>query len=176
MKNRWKNAAAIIAFIIRHFLAVSLAILAAWVIWTLTYALLLLYAICFNQGLGSPLTYPLGLMGIGTACSIVGWGLFTPSAALGRLFCWLTNWPLITAIPIVCLSAFTLTYLISTIFSLGFTPQTNPSITVILKNFTLYLSIPLGAYWWLTEGSSAVLDAFRRWIRNRRSTPPIALK
>jgi len=38
----------------------------------------------------------------------------------------------------------------------------------VLKNFAMFLSIPLGIYWWLTEGPGAVFDAFRRWLRSRR--------
>jgi hypothetical protein len=43
-----------------------------------------------------------------------------------------------------------------------------PSMLTVLKNFAIYLSIPLGAYWWLTEGPGALFDAFRRWIGRRR--------
>jgi len=33
----------------------------------------------------------------------------------------------------------------------------------------MFLSIPLGIYWWITEGPGAIFDAFRRWFRHRRA-------
>jgi hypothetical protein len=44
-----------------------------------------------------------------------------------------------------------------------------PSVAVVLKNFAMFLSIPLGIYWWITEGPGAIFDACRRWIRRRRT-------
>ncbi|MDP4626194.1 MAG: hypothetical protein NWT08_13785 [Akkermansiaceae bacterium] len=174
-----RTAVAIIAFAARHFLAVCLAIVIGCVIWTVGYFLLLVFAICFNEGLGSPLTYPAGLLGIGLVCSVIGWGIFTPAAGLGRIFCRLTQWPLLTAIPVVFTSALLLSYCFYQIFIAAVTTSTMPSVWLVLKNFTLFLSVPLGAYWWLTEGTSALYDAFLRWMAIRKDNQQahsIALK
>lgn len=162
-----RNAVAIIAFGLRHFLAVCIAIIIGCVVWTVGYFGLLLYAICFNEGLGSPLTYPAGLLGIGFICSFVGWGIFTPASGLGRIFCWLTQLPLLAAIPVVALSAFAFSYLISALVPLSFLDEPVPSAWVTLKYFILCLSIPLAIYWWLTEGINALSDAIMRWQATR---------
>jgi len=75
--------------------------------------------------------------------------------------------PRITAIPVVFGSAFVLSYLACWAFIEGLTTHPMPSTWVVLRNFTVFLSVPLGAYWWVTEGPGALFDAFRRWIRNR---------
>lgn len=162
-----RNAVAIIAFGLRHFLAVCIAMIIGCVVWTVGYFGLLLYAICFNEGLGSPLTYPAGLIAIGFTCSFVGWGIFTPAAGIGRVFCWLTQLPLLTAIPVVALSAFCFSYLISMLVPIAFLDEAAPSVWVTLKYFTLILSVPLAIYWWLTEGIDALSDAIMRWLAIR---------
>jgi len=48
------------------------------------------------------------------------------------------------------------------------TTHSMPSVLSVLKNFVIYLSVPLGVYWWLTEGPGALFDSFRRWFHNRR--------
>ncbi|MGJ8643526.1 MAG: hypothetical protein ACSHX9_08980 [Luteolibacter sp.] len=162
-----RNAVSIIAFGLRHFLAVCLAMIIGCVVWTVIYLLLLLYAICFNEGLGGPLAYPTGLIAIGFACSFVGWGIFTPATGIGRIFCWLTQLPLLAAIPVVAISAFGLSYLLAALVPVAFLDESMPSVWIILKYFTLYLSIPLAIYWWLTEGPGALSDAIMRWLASR---------
>jgi hypothetical protein len=42
------------------------------------------------------------------------------------------------------------------------------SFWLILGNYAMFLSVPLGVYWWITEGPGAVFEAFRRWRARRR--------
>ncbi len=155
-----------------------LALVVGCVCWTLIYFLLMLIAIIGNYGIGSPIAYPAGIFLIATPCVLIGWGIFTPAAAIGRIFTWFLRLPRIAAIPVVFISAFTLSHLVCWAWIELATTQAMPSSWVILKKFSLFLSIPLGIYWWLTEGPGAIYDAVRRWIRNRRikiepSTQPL---
>lgn len=176
-----RTAVAIVAFGLRHFLAVCIAMILGCVAWTILYLLLLLCAICFNEGVGSPIAYPAGLLAIAMTCSAVGWGVFTPATGIGRIFCWLTQFPLLSAIPVVAISAFGISCLISMLVPSVILDKTAPSVWVVLKYFSLYLSIPLTIYWWLTEGPGALTDAIMRWLagRSEKSEPGttnIALK
>lgn len=176
-----RTAVAIVAFGLRHFLTVCIAMILGCVVWTISYLLLLLSAIYLNEGVGSPIAYPAGLLLIVIACSAVGWGIFTPAIGVGRIFCWLTQFPLLAAIPVVAISAFGISCTISMLFPSVILDKTAPSVWVVLKYFSLYLSIPLTIYWWLTEGSSALTDAIMRWLacRSEKSEPGttnIALK
>ena len=162
-----KNAIAIIAFAIRHFLAVIISMALGCIAWSLFYLFLLLYALCFGGSLGSPIAYPLGLLLICSACAWIGWGIFAPAAGIGRIFCWFTAWPQMTAIPIVFASAFALLYLVYLLSPALLLEAPVPSPWVVLKNFTLFLSVPLAIYWWLTEGFGALTDAIMRWLADR---------
>lgn len=141
--------------------------------WTVTYFLLLIYAICFTKGVGSPLAYPGGILTILIACSLLGLSVFAPAAGMGRIFCLLTGLPRLAAIPVVTVSALGLTYLMSLFFSLGFLEDSTPSFSTILKNYTLFLSLPLGAYWWLTEGPGALIDTIRRLVASHKASTAI---
>lgn len=175
-----RAAVAIIAFGVRHFLAVLLAMIVGGIVWTIGYFGLLLFAAYFDEGLGSPFSYPAGLLLIGLSCSLIGWGIFAPAAAIGRTFCWLTQWPLLTAIPFVVVSAFGLTYLVFALGAIVFF-ETSASAMMTLKYFTLYLSIPLTIYWWLTEGPGALTEAMIRWLashseKTKAETTNIAIR
>lgn len=156
------------AFAVRHLLVVPIAIVAGCVLWTIAYVLLLLAAIIFNQGVGGPLAYPAGIITILIASIVVGWGIFAPASAVGAIFCALLKLPRLAAIPVVAVAAFILSYMLYWGYIERVTTHSMPDATTILKNFAIYLSIPLGVYWWLTEGPGAIIDVVRRWLRSRR--------
>lgn len=156
-----------IAFAARHLLVVPLAIIAGCVLWTIAYVLLLVIAVVWNQGVGGPLAYPAGIVAIAGSAVVVGWGVFAPASAIGAVFCGMFGLPRIAAIPVVFGSAFVLSYLAYWAFIEGLTTQSMPSTWVVLRNFTVFLSVPLGAYWWVTEGPGALIDTFRRRIASR---------
>jgi hypothetical protein len=156
-------------FAARHLLFVPIVIAAGCVIWTIIYVLLLLGAIIFNQGLGSPLTYPAGIIAIFLPTIVVGWGIFAPASAIGAIACALLKLPRLAAIPIVTAAAFGLSYLLYWGYIELVTTHSMPTVAVVLKNFAMFLSLPLGIYWWITEGPGAIFDACRRWIRRRRT-------
>lgn len=163
------NAAiTVMTFAARHLLFVPVAVIAGCVLWTVAYVMLLLAAIIFNQGVGGPLAYPAGIVAILVTTIVTGWGIFAPASAIGAIVCALLKLPRLVAIPIVTASAFLLSYLLYWGYIELVTTHSMLSAAVILKNFAIFLSIPLGIYWWLTEGPSAIFDAFRRWVRVRR--------
>lgn len=162
-----KTALPVITFAIRHALASPLAIVVGCVLWTVVYVLLLLCAVIFGQGLGGLLAYPGGIVAVVVGGFLIGWGIFAPACAVGAVFCGITGLARFAAIPVVFLSGFLFSYAIY--WALSSDPM--PSFWPFLGNYALFLSVPLGVYWWVTEGPGAVFEAFRRWwARRRRST------
>jgi hypothetical protein len=155
-------------FAVRHLLIVPIAIAAGCILWTIIYIVLLLVAIIFNQGVGGPLAYPVGIFAILVATITIGWGIFAPASAIGAIACGLLKLPRLAAIPFVTASAFGLSYLLYWGYIELVTTHSMPSAAVVLKNFAMFLSIPLGIYWWITEGPGAIFDTCRRWVRRRR--------
>lgn len=156
-------------FAARHLPVVPIAIVVGCIIWTIIYVILLLAAIIFNLGLGGPLAYPAGIIAIVVPTIVIGWGVFAPASAVGAIVCSFLKLPRLAAIPIVTAAAFGLTYLLYWGYIESVTTHSMPSALVVLKNFAVFLSIPLGIYWWITEGPGAIFDACRRWFRHRRA-------
>lgn len=164
-----KALASITGFAARHFLAVVLGAFIGCIFWTLLYLGLLIYAMFSGGGLGGPLAYPGGIIAIIVGCVVIGWGIFAPASGIGRLFCRLFKLPKIAAIPFVFVSAFAISALVFHLTDgLGSSSSSTP-FWVMLENFSLFLAVPLGAYWWLTEGPGAMIDAIRRLISKWRS-------
>ncbi|QTN31091.1 hypothetical protein HZ994_01705 [Akkermansiaceae bacterium] len=168
-----KALLSITGFAARHFLVVVLAVAALCILWTLIYFGLLILSIFMGGGLGSPLTYPAGLLGILLGCMVIGWGVFAPASGLGAVFCRLFKLPKFAAIPFVVLVAFALSHCLFWFFVSQMTTHPMPPTWIILEKFCLFLTIPLGAYWWITEGPGAILDAIRRIIAKRRTIPTL---
>jgi hypothetical protein len=162
----------VMTFAVRHLLFVPIAIVAGCVLWTVAYVILLVTAVVFDLGVGSPLAYPTGIVAILVGAIVIGWGIFAPASAIGAIACALLKLPRLAAIPIVTVSAFVLSYLLYWGYIEWVTTHSMPSATIVLKNFAIFLSIPLGIYWWITEGPGAIFDTCRRWITRRRTTQP----
>ncbi len=158
-----------LTFIARHLLVVSFAILVGCVLWTIAYILLLVVAVIWNQGVGGPLAYPAGIIAILGASIVVGWGIFTPASAIGAVFCGVFQLPRLAAIPVVFMSALVISYLMYWAFIANLTTHSMPSTWAVVKHFLIFLSAPLGVYWWVTEGPGVLFDSLRRWIRHRRN-------
>jgi hypothetical protein len=165
----------ILTFVARHFVCVLLAMLVGCVLWAVVYAALLLTAVVTDQGLGGPLAFPVGIVSVIVVCVFVGWGIFAPASAAGAVFCGMFRLPRLAAIPVVFLAAFVFGYLLYWAFIEMLTTHPMPPIGTVLKNFVVYLSIPLGAYWWLTEGPGALFQVFWRWLRSRRKSGRVAI-
>lgn len=153
-----------LTFLTRHFLFVAFAMVAGCIAWTIAYLVLLVVAVVTNQGVGGPLAFPAGIIAVLAACGVLGWGVFTPASAIGAVFCRVFRLPHIAAIPVVTVAASLLSYGLYRAYIGMVTTHSMPTMLTVLKNFAIYLSIPLGAYWWLTEGTGALCDGFQRWI------------
>ena len=150
-----------LTFLARHFLFVLVAMVAGCVLWTVAYFLLLVVAVIGGHGIGGPLAYPAGLVAVIASCVFLGWGVFAPASAVGAIFCAVFKLPRLAAIPVVTVAAFVLSYLLYGGYIKLVTTHSMPPAWIILRNFAIFLSVPLGAYWWLTEGPGALFDAFR---------------
>lgn len=159
------------AFLARHVFFVVFCILTACLLWTLLYSILLVLSLCAGQGPGGPLAYPGGLIAIVLACAVFGWGIAAPASAAGALLCAVLRLPRLAAIPLVFTSAFALSCLLWWLWTEIATTRSMPRLGQAARFFLLYLSIPLGVYWWLTEGPGALFDALRRRLANIHKTP-----
>lgn len=158
-----------LAFLARHLLFVLFAMAAGCILWTILYVVLLSIAVISNQGVGGPLAFPAGIATIVIACASIGWCIFAPAAAAGALFRGLLGFPRIAAIPVVFVAAFVLSYLLYWAFIERLTTHPMPSVWTVLKNFGIYLSLPLGAYLVADRGSGR---AFRLVSEMGWPTPP----
>lgn len=161
-----RGAVTALCFVARHSWIVPLAAILGCVLWTIAYVFLLIVAIVWNQGVGGPLAYPAGIIAVVGASMVLGWGVFAPASAIGAVCCRVFRLPNIAAIPVVFVSAFVLSYFFYAAYA-GLANDSIPSVGTVLKNFVIFLSVPLGVYWWLTEGPTALFDAFHRWAESR---------
>lgn len=158
-----------IGFIIRHTLFIAMVTLLACLAWTLLYFALLALAVVTNSGLGGPLSYPAWLLVIAIGLPVIGFGVFAPASAIGALFCRLTRLPRIAGIPVVFLGGFVLWFLLGKVQTSSLTTHTSSSVVESLRSFTLWAAIPLGAYWWITEGPRALWQLFLSWYSRKRA-------
>ena len=173
---KMKPALAAFAFAARHFFIVIFAMVVGFICWTITYMVLLLIAVITDSGIGGPLAYPAGIFMIFAAGVLVAWGIFTPSCAIGAIFCRLLKLPRLAAIPVVFVTAGLLTYLGYGLYIQLITTHSMPPVGTVFFIYVCYLSIPLGAYWWLTEGPGVLFDTFRYWIGKKRRKATTVLK
>ena len=159
----------VISFAARHIMFVVFAMLVGCLLWTLTYGALLLVAVMGNHGLGGPLAYPAGIITILAACIFLGWGVFAPATAFGAILCTVFQWPRLAAIPWVFLAAFLLSLALYAGYIHGMTTDPMPPAWDVLKNFSVFLSLPLGVYWWLTEGPGALFEVLCRRLKRVRN-------
>jgi hypothetical protein len=152
----------LISFLARHLIAVALAAVVACALWTITYIGLFAWAMITNGGIGGPLAYPAGLLFVFVSCLIVGFGIFAPACGFGLVLTTCLRLPRLAAIPFVFLAAVLLSYLAYYGFIELLTTHSMPPIWTVCSNFVIYLSIPLGIYWWLTDGPGAIIDLIRR--------------
>lgn len=153
MDRSVKPVIATLAFLARHLLAVGLAIGLGWIAWTGLYALLLLVAMIRSSGVGGPLAYPAGLLVVAAGAMVIGWGIFTPSCAVGWIISRCFKLHRLAAFPIAFVVAGGMTWLMSSdgFLSSDTIPTRNPFL-IYLK----FLAIPFSLYWWLTEGVAFV--------------------
>jgi hypothetical protein len=156
------------AFLLRHLVAVPVLTLVLCLGWVLVYLVLLVVAAVTDSGIGGPLALPAGLIFFGVAGVVLGWGVFAPACAVGAALCTVFRLPGIAAIPFVWLSALGFSYAVFSFAAHIMTIEPAASASAPLLLFALGISIPLGIYWWLTEGPWALLELGKRWWTRRR--------
>ena len=154
----------VLTFILRHALALPVAVVLGCALWTIVYLLLLLAAILTDEGLGGPLAYPAGLAAVAVTV-FLAWCAFVPACALGNLSCAIFKLPRLAAIPFVSIAGYMLCLVVVWIHVGDFQSSLGRSLFV----HAVFLSLPLGVYWWLTEGPAAIYDIWRRWRKGKTS-------
>jgi hypothetical protein len=155
-------ALTILFFALRHFIFVAAVTIAGCLAWTILYFALLIYAMITDGGIGSPLTYPMGLLAIALPCLVIGWGLFAPSCGVGLFVCEIFRWPRLAAIPFVVIAAALGVYVLQWAWVEFATTHPMNSLGDVARAFAIYLAIPLGIYWWINEGPVAIFDTVKR--------------
>jgi hypothetical protein len=136
---------------LRHFFA-WVATTAAWLIlWTVGYLVLLLWAILADEPIGSPVVWPLGLLGIlllHTAAVLV---IFLPSTLAAELLCTRNQLPKVRAGLAFAFSLFLIILAIISGFVLLWGGTEAPTFLEAFFGLLLIFAIPMGAYWWASQ-------------------------
>ena len=149
-------------FFARHFLALAVTVAVACVLWTITYFALLLWAAFAGGGLGSPASYPLGLVFIVIVCTLVSATLFLPSTAVAEWFVRRRGLPILAQIPI-CVGIFAVLCLAVT--GIASALSSHPSLlgsSVGLGLLFFALLVPLGLYWSAAQSGPLLLSILQR--------------
>jgi hypothetical protein len=158
-------------FLLRHAVVTPVIAGVLGAAWVAFYLVLLVIAISGNGGLGGPLALPVGLIALVAVCAIVGWGIFTPACAAGYALRSLFKPPTLAILLTVWLAGTSLGYAWAWIFVTCFLHEPGPPLAWAMARSALYLSVPLGLYWWATEGAAMLPDmavkALKRFGRNR---------
>lgn len=158
-----------LAFVLKHLVCAVLAAVVAGFGWIVVYYGLLIWAMIGDAGVGSPVALPVGILPVSFTAFVVCVAVFAPACAAGRVFCYISGLPDFSAIPVVLVAA--------VLVSFGVTQMIDPNEVQGVRAMVggegflvraARISVPLGIYWWMTEGTSALVDAVKRW-HNQRS-------
>ncbi len=160
-KRKLETAGRIGTFFARHLLALGATVAAASALWTLTYFALLLWAIVSGAGLGSPASYPLGLLVVLVGSTALAVTLLLPSTAFAEVLVRRLRLPFLVEIPIsvsvlalLCLAVASITSTIGSSWSLR-------GVTIGFGGLFLALLVPLGLYWGSARTPSLLFSLLR---------------
>jgi hypothetical protein len=149
-------------FCARHLLALAVTIAVPCALWTIVYFALLLWAIIFGGGIGSPVAYPIGLLFFAGAALVGGLVLFLPSTVFAEWLVKRRKLPTLLQIPI-SVATLALFCLISVILAAEpFHPSSLPNILTGFIIFWGALLLPLGLYWRTAQSGPLVLEIIRK--------------
>lgn len=150
-------------FLAKHGVFLVLVTLLGLLLWTAVYFALLAWAMLTGGGIGGPLAWPAGLIAVLLVCPAFGLGVAMPACAAARFLGWRFGWPRLAGIPLSFAVACGLwsgwAFLLK-----GGTPEPMEWGVPLL-----WMPLPLGLWWWFTEGPGALWDAWRRWFAKRPS-------
>lgn len=165
------RAVSIGLFLLRHAVMTPAITAVLCLGWVAVYLTLLALAILGNQPLGGPLTLPAGVVAVIVLCAIVGWGIFTPACALGAALRSVFRPPLPAILLAVWLAGALLGYGWAWVYVTRILHESAPPVAWTMARSALYLSVPLGLYWWATESAAMlpemVVKALKRFRHSR---------
>ncbi|MEO0416156.1 MAG: hypothetical protein AAF226_14510 [Verrucomicrobiota bacterium] len=158
---------------LRHLLAIIAIAVLVGVLWTVGYVVLIFCCSVADGDMGGPLLYPMGLLlfvGLSAGIAAV---IFAPVCIIGSVACRFLKLPPLLGIPISFFSM--VIALAGWLFFLEVHKfpeliEKGISFPLIVLAASLMTAVPLGIYWWLTEGPLALWDLFKQvgyWIKTR---------
>lgn len=147
---------------LRHAVAILATVAALCALWTVIYMVLLLWAIAAGLGLGSPVTYPLGLFIClvgSTAFAVV---FYLPSVVLAEWLGGRYRLAIFAQIPISAGILGLLCLLVVSVWAMWVTPASLPGAAGAIAVLFLANLLPLGLYWWVAQSGPLVIALYRR--------------
>jgi hypothetical protein len=150
------------AFVARHSFAVVVTVAAACVLWTVTYIALLLWAVFAGAGLGSPASYPIGLLFVLVAGTVVSVTIYFPCASLAEWIARRHGLPILAQIPIsVAILVILCLAIAFSAAAVGREPSFRGVAAVFGVLIVAHLA-PLGLYWWVSQSGPILLSLLQR--------------
>ena len=150
------------AFFARHILALVVTITVGCILWTVTYCALLLWAAFGGGGLGSPASYPIGLLFIVVGGTAISLALFLPSTAAAEWIARRHGFPISFQIPIsIVILALLCLGIVGIAVAVGLEASPRSFAVGFGVLFVAHV-VPLGLYWWVVQSGPLLALLYRR--------------
>jgi len=157
-----RTAACIGGFCARHLLATLVVVLVLCVLWTVTYFALLIWAAVSGGGLGSPASYPLGLLLPLVGGTVFSLTLFLPATALAEWIAKRRGLPILAQIPIsIAILAALCLLVVGSAMAAGVQASFRSGAAGFAVLFLAHL-LPLGLYWWVAQSGPLLVSLYRQ--------------
>ncbi len=157
-----RTAACIGGFCARHLLATLVVVLVLCVLWTVTYFALLIWAAVSGGGLGSPASYPLGLLLSLVGGTVFSLTLFLPATALAEWIAKRRGLPILAQIPIsIAILAALCLLVVGSAMAAGVQASFRSGAAGFAVLFLAHL-LPLGLYWWVAQSGPLLVSLYRQ--------------
>ena len=150
-------------FCARYLLALAVTVAVPCVLWTITYLVLLLWAIFTGDGIGGPLAYPAGLLVIVVAATVASAVLLFPSTALAEWIAKRRRLPIFAQIPISVAILALLCFIFVGVTALAGATQSFQGVSVGFGILFGAHLLPLGRYWWTAQSGPLLLALIKRF-------------
>jgi len=157
-----RTAACIGGFCARHLLATLVVVLVLCVLWTVNYFALLIWAAVSGGGLGSPASYPLGLLLSLVGGTVFSLTLFLPATALAEWIAKRRGLPILAQIPIsIAILAALCLLVVGSAMAAGVQASFRSGAAGFAVLFLAHL-LPLGLYWWVAQSGPLLVSLYRQ--------------
>lgn len=157
-----RTAACIGGFCARHLLAILVMVIVLCILWTVTYFALLVWAAVSGGGLGSPASYPFGLLLALVGGPVASLTLFLPATALAEWIAKRRGLPILAQIPISIAILAALCLLVVGIALAAGIQASFRSGAVCFAVLLLAHLLPLGLYWWVAQSGPLLISLFKQ--------------